>query len=135
MKTPGRILSLLVLLAAFALPAFSSGPLDGPTPPPKIECLTVEIDGVQLYHVTPPKALNTKGQIQAAFVRMGQELQGRALFTNEQKVAEHGRRIVAAASSERFDYVVGQVCYVLMRYCDPGCTGNGCATLRVPSVQ
>lgn len=131
----GAVLAVLLMFGAAA--AVLARPLDGPVPPPgvkPIECITVDMDGAQLYHLVLPKPLTDKAAVMAAFVRFGQELQLRALVTREERIASDGRRIVEAAT-KKGDYTPGSVCYVLMKYCDPSCTGNGCATLRVPSVQ
>lgn len=126
-------LAVYLLLVCPGTTKAGNGPLDGPNPPPDIECLTVDLDGAQLYHSVLPKPIRTKDEVQAAFVRLGQELQARALVTGEARVGKEGRRIVEAATSKGFDYVAGRVCYVLLKYCDPTCFGNGCATLRIPS--
>ena len=91
MKLKGvALVSLFLVVAAVA--AFAGGPLDGPTPPP-ISCLSVEIDGAQIYHQDFEKPLTTWGQQRAAAVRFAKELQLRALITHEPRLKGDADRI------------------------------------------
>lgn len=118
--------------------AIAAGAAAGPLAPPtleQIQCITVDMDGAQFYHVDLIRPATSKGEIMAAFVRLGQDVELRGRITGEQRLISDGRRIVETATRAGSDYTAGRVCYVLMSYCDPSCTGNGCATIRVPSIK
>jgi hypothetical protein len=137
LKNAIAAVGLFVLLLA---PAFAaSGPVDGPTPPPgtQIECLTVNIDGGQFYHVTLKKPIAADGaSLRAAFTRLGQELQFRALLTGEPRVKADGERIVRAALDQQTVITSGHLCYVYADYvCGSDCSGVGCGSIRVPSMK
>ena len=130
--------ALVVLLVAvavvFASPAGVKLKADS-TPPP-ISCITFEIDGGQIYHQDFDKPLTTWGEQRAAAVRFAADLQLRAAITHEPRLKSDADRITAAVEGARGgDVTYGNVCYVLMRYCAPGCTGQGCMSIRVPSLQ
>ena len=133
-------IALAGLLALLLAPAFAgSGSMDGPTPPPgtQIECLTVNIDGGQLYHVTLKKPIPAAdASLRAAFVRLGQDLQLRALVTGEPRVKGDGERIVRAALDQQTVIDSGHLCYVYADYvCGSNCSGVGCGSIRVPSMK
>lgn len=136
----GKVVALLVLLAVAG--AVYAGPHQKPDPLPPlptegISCLSVEIDGSQLYHQDFEKPIHTWGELKGQAVRFAKDLQLRGAITHEERIKQDGDRILAVAEGKSAggSYEVGNVCYVLMRYCAPGCTGQWCVTVRVPSVQ
>lgn len=124
------VLFLCILLATVL--AFSGNVTkDIPAPPDAIECLNLVVDSVQ-YHadLRRPIAANDKAQVRLAFLRFAQELS----ITGSQEDQARGKKAVSYVL-ESGDYVVGRVCYVMKTYCAPDCTGQGCATIRVPSIK
>lgn len=143
MKHAHRYFVVLVALALFMGFLNAAGPMDGPVPPPglkaekppapsEISCLTVSMDGQEFHRdLLRPTPANAPGQIRSAFLRIGQEMQ---LFGSDAEKVK-GARLVQAMLEGGGSYEVGRVCYVLMDYCAPSCTGQGCAKIRVPSIK
>lgn len=135
--------ALLLLLAAhsaFAASGRAPTPAlkDSDLPPEGVSCLSAEIDGGQFYHVDFEKPLHTAKEVQVEAKKLGLDVKLRGAITHEPRVQKDGERIVAAVEGKGGDagsYEVGNVCYVLMRYCAPGCGGQWCVTVRVPSLQ
>ena len=133
---PVLVVDLLALLWGLGV-CRAGTPLDGPVPPParQLYCLTMEVDGMQ-YHteLTTPIRSDNKGMLRWAFLRFGQEIEVKGILSGNATMTEHGRRSVQASLDGK-DYIVGAVCYVLTKYCDESCTGQGCGIQRVPSMH
>ena len=127
-RLPSRIVFAAALLAFLPDMALLSAVQKGPD---SISCLNVVVDGQQIHaDLAKPIPVTATGQIRAAFVRMGQEMS----FSADDKERSQGARLVKTLI-EGGSYQVGRVCYVLMDYCAPNCTGQGCATTRVPGIK
>lgn len=126
--------ALLVIFASvMALALLLPGPKAGPKEPRvsnEITCISANVGGQEIHRdLLTAIPTNNSGQIRAAFVRWGQEMQ----FSGDEKQKVAGARMVqdfATAPEATSTYIVGAVCYVLRTYCDPSCFGNGCARAR-----
>lgn len=103
--------------------------------PSTIECLTVEIDGETLHQeLTKPIPVENEKAVRHAYQRFGLGLAQKGLDFGDEKSVLQGVRI-AQTVLDGGTYVAGRVCYVSLEYCSPNCWGNGCATIRVPSIK
>lgn len=141
MKNCIALAFLLALVVCFAVPSFAASDRVPAVPPglaalpaDGISCLSVEIDGGQFYHVDFEKPAHTAAEVEAHARKLSADLRLRGLVTGEPRVQSDAVRLADAVANSK-DYVVGAVCYVLRVYCAPSCTGQGCATIRVPSIQ
>lgn len=129
----------VLAVIAFALSWTGARSQTLPLPPPtSIECLTANVNGVEMHRdLFLPIPTTDERAIMHEFFRFGQLL----TMSGDRDQVDFGYRLMQKVAFDSLrqtvssSYVVGRVCYVLKTYCDPICTGQGCATIRVPSIK